>query len=133
MLDECIERVLGDQTWLDSMLYKHADEVHWHVDFFEDQGPRPYMEDRMIAYDYVNIMLGLPVRIPSGRYRKLPLAVSTTSSFRAGWRLAPNGRPRFRAWPYLAYMTGTAATRSPSTSRCSYSSASSGRSTFRTT
>jgi len=71
VLDECVERVLGDQTWLDSMLYKHADEVHWHVDFFEDQGPRPYMEDRMIAYDYVNIMLGLPVRIPSRRYRKL--------------------------------------------------------------
>ena len=82
MLDECIERVLGDQTWLDSMLYKHADEVHWHVDFFEDQGPRPYMEDRMIAYDYVNIMLGLPVRMRRRckTKKKVVLAVSKTSS-----------------------------------------------------
>ena len=42
---------------------REAQGDDYELDYYvhDDPGGRPYMEDRHIAYDYVNIALGLPV------------------------------------------------------------------------
>jgi hypothetical protein len=50
---------------LGSMRVKHAAEPAYDVHIHDDPGGRPYMEDRHVAIDYLNIAVGREVHPPS--------------------------------------------------------------------
>jgi len=58
-IDGVAAEVLNNKAWLANVKARFANEVPFAWQSAEDQGPRPYMEDRSVVLPYLDIECGL--------------------------------------------------------------------------
>ena len=59
MLDSHVLKVMNDAEWLERKQKMYGATSQLSVEIIEDQGPRPYMEDRHVSIPFANELIGL--------------------------------------------------------------------------